>query len=117
MRRRKGQSGPKLDRVIAKGYASNVEALIRARGDYDHISVRAHGSHLLVENCDLSDTVARLTHLGRDHFGLSFQSHTGRWEPMPFEGTLETVTDDLVQTLAPYLERYDFQLETSGKDH
>lgn len=36
---------------------------------------------------------------------------------MPFAGPLDDIAATLVQTLAPYLERWDFSREISGSDH
>lgn len=104
---------------VAHAYAARAQQLIRARGHYSHISVRAYGAHLVVEAIDTtgSQPLARLTHLRAVEFALSFRASNGRWEPMPFAGPLEQVTADLVDTLAPYLDRRNFSVEISGTDH
>ena len=91
--------------------AQKLEALIRGRGDYAHIEVQARAGHLVIESREGKDTkttVARLTPLAGNLYGLSFCAHTGKWEPMPFTGPLEKIADDLLEALAPYLQRMDF---------
>ena len=110
---------PTRSRVEAQACAVRLQALIRARGDYTHVGVRAHGAQLIVEVHDGDEPypVARLTSLGAGEFGLSFHRHTGRWEPMPFVGPLEDVADDLIACLAPYLERRELPVGISGTGH
>jgi hypothetical protein len=106
-------------RSEAEDAARQAEAAIRGRGAYDHVHVRAHGRHLVVE----TDTpegpwpVARLTHLPTGEFGISFRRHTGKWEPMPFAGPLAKVVADLCDTLASYLARDEHPLDTCETDH
>lgn len=89
---------------------------IHALGDYGHVSVRAARGHLLI--CvDADVPVARATPLGAGRFGLSFHSHTGRWEPMPVVADLTHLAHDLVGLLGPYLQRWDFPDRISGTDH
>ena len=99
--------------------AKQVERLIRERGDYDHVFVRPYGSHLIVESRDEQGAlpIARLTYLGGDQFEFAFHRHTGRWEPMPFMGSLQAVTDDLIDTLisSPQVEGAGcFKLKIGG---
>ena len=61
--------------------------------------------------------VARATPLGAGQFGLSFHTHTGRWEPMPVVADLTRLAHDLVGLLGPYLQRWDFPDRNSGSDH
>jgi len=89
---------------------------IRSLGDYDHIRVRAERGHLNIYP-DNHEPIARLTPLGRGDYGLSFRNHSGRWEPMPFAGDISHLASDLVTTLAPYLERWDFSDRKSGSGH
>jgi hypothetical protein len=88
--------------------ALDLQRLIRARGDYAHVSVRPRAGHLNVE-VTASDgeriIVARATPISDDEFGLSFRRHTGQWEPMPVSGTLQEIADGLTTLLAPYLDR------------
>lgn len=95
--------------------AQEFARLLRARGDYEHVTVRAQRGHLILYADD--SPVARLTPLDRDTFGLGFHRHTGRWEPMPFAGPLTEMADTIVQTLAPYLESWRPTDRNSGSDH
>ena len=90
--------------------AESLESLVRARGDYAHIGVRAARGHLLVENRSAPsdpEVVARATPLGGGSYGLSFRTHTGRWEPMPVAGSLAEVAATAVELLGPFLAPYD----------
>lgn len=52
------------------------------QADYAHVAVRAERGHLRVF-IDDGPPVARATPLGANQYGLSFHSHTGRWEKTP----------------------------------
>lgn len=96
--------------------ADVLRRAIHALGDYGHVSVQAARGHLII--CVDDDVpVARATPLGAGHFGLSFHSHTGRWEPMPVVADLTRLAHDLVGLLGPYLQRLDFPGGISGTDH
>jgi len=91
--------------------AGRLQSLVRARGDYGHVAVRAQGSHLLVEVQDgdgEKDLVARATSLAGGQYGLSFKSHTGRWEPLPVQGSIENIAEGLTGLLGPYLDAGNF---------
>ena len=96
--------------------ADVLRRAIHALGDYGHVSVRAARGHLtiLVED---GAPVARATPLGAGQFGLSFHTHTGRWELMPVVADLTRLAHDLVALLGPYLQRWDFPDRNSGSDH
>lgn len=96
--------------------ADTLHRVLQPLGAYAHLSVRAERGHLNIR-VDDGDPVARLTPLGADHYGLSFHSHTGRWEPLPFVGDLAQLAHALVTALGPYLARPDFSDRTSGSDH
>jgi antitoxin (DNA-binding transcriptional repressor) of toxin-antitoxin stability system len=95
--------------------AKQLQASIRALGDYRHILARPNRGHLVILG-DEEQPVARLTPIGSGHWGLSFMHHTGRWEPMPFSGPLQQMADAVVSALSPYLARYEFPLGISGSD-
>ena len=101
---------------ISSHEADTLCPVLHALGEYAHLSVRAERGHLSIR-VDNGDPVARFTPLGADHYGLSFHSHTGRWEPMPFVGDLAQLAHDLVTVVGPYLTRPDFSDRTSGSDH
>lgn len=90
--------------------------VIHALGEYRHVSVRAGRAHLTI-HLDDGTPIARATPLGAGQFGLSFHTHTGRWEPMPVVADLTKLAHDLVGLLGPYLQRWDFSDRNSGSDH
>ena len=96
--------------------AAALTRAIGALGDYAHVVARAERGHLNIYPDDFAP-VARLTPLGTAFFRLGFRTHTGRWEPMPFTGTISQLAEALVDTLGPYLERNDFTDGNSGSDH
>jgi hypothetical protein len=96
--------------------ADVLRRAIHALGDYGHVSVRAARGHLTLY-VDDGPPIARATPLGAGHSGLSFCTHTGRWEPMPVVADLTHLTHDLVGLLGPYLQRYDLPDRKSGSDH
>ena len=90
--------------------AQRLESLVRGKGDYVHIAVCAARGHLLVENRSVQaqpEVVACATPLGGGDYGLSFRTHTGRWERMPVAGSLDDVAAATVALLGPYLAPYD----------
>lgn len=89
-----------------KEAARRAQELIRGKGKYEHVTVQMAGKALVVES--EGEPVAKLTHLVGNTFGLSFCTHSGKWEKMPHSGPLEKVIDDMVETLAPYLEKVPF---------
>ena len=101
--------------VATREQAEHLRRSIAALGDFAHVDVQVCRGHLNIYAGD-REAVARATPLGGGHFGLSFRSHTGRWERLPFAGSPEQIAQDLVRTLAPYLGA-DFLDRNSGSDH
>jgi hypothetical protein len=98
--------------------AAMAEVAIHAFGNFAHVTVRSERGHLnIFADEDCVDAVARLTPIGANTYGLSFHSHTGKWEPMPFAGTLSDLAETVVTVLSPYLERCEFTPEMSRSDH
>ncbi len=92
--------------------AAQLERLIRGKGEYSHIHVRPRAGHLNVESKDSQGgriTIARATPIGAGEYGLSFRTHTGRWDPLPVSGSPEVIVQDLLALLAPYLDRSNLQ--------
>lgn len=92
--------------------AVTLQRLIRERGDYAHVHVQARGGHLVVKTEDNQGTqviIARATPIGGAEYGLSFRTHSGRWEPMPVSGKLEQIVEGLIEMLGPYLDRANLQ--------
>ena len=96
--------------------ANALQRALHALGDYAHLEVRAARGHLNIF-IDDGAPVARVTPIGLNQYGLSFHSHTGRWEKMPFVGDLVPLAHDLVTTLGPYLARPDFSGGIRGSGH
>jgi hypothetical protein len=88
--------------------ARELERLIRARGDYDHVGVRVRAGHLNVEVSNEDGerwVVARATPIRGKEYGLSFRNSSGRYEPMPVSGSLLAVAEGLTDLLGAYLDR------------
>jgi hypothetical protein len=88
--------------------ADRLERMIRQRGDFSHVHVQARAGHLLVKTQDkqgVQDIVARATPIGGGEYGLSFRTHSGRWEPMPVSGGLDQIVGGLLDLLGPYLDQ------------
>jgi hypothetical protein len=90
----------------AEGEAQELQRRLEDLLGHDAATVRPYGQHLLIEvgADETTYTVARFTRLGPRRYGLAFRRHTGRWEPLPVDGTLEEVADSAVVLLAPYFE-------------
>jgi antitoxin (DNA-binding transcriptional repressor) of toxin-antitoxin stability system len=96
--------------------ADALQRSLHALGDYAHVAVRAERGHLNIFVAD-GAPVARLTPIGAHQYGLSFNSHTGRWETMPFVDDLVHLAHDLIAVLGPYLARPDFSGGIRGSGH
>ena len=100
--------------------ATTTDAEILERGihqtsQFAHVRVRLTRGQL--EICPDDEPVARATPLGAGEYGLSFRSHTGKWERMPITGPLDDLAKAVVDTLGPYLEKWNFSDSNSGSDH
>ena len=94
--------------------ADVLRRAIHALGDYGHVSVRAVRGHLTI--CvDEGVPVARATPLVAGQFGLSFHTHTGRWEPMPVVADLTRLAHDLVDSLVPTFNGGTFPTGKAGR--
>lgn len=87
---------------VTPGHAEELQRAIAAAGDFAHVQVSARRGHLYIEP-EPDDPVARATPQAGGQFGLSFHSHTGRWEAMPIVGTLAEVGQAAADMLGPYL--------------
>ena len=97
---------PTAGRTITSSDEEQLRHCIHALGDYADVEIRANRGHLNIGQ-DPDDPVARATPVGGGQYGLSFRSHTGRWEPMPVVGNLEVIAQAAVDMLGPYLARWD----------
>ena len=86
--------------------ARRLQQLISDDFDHDAVIVRPYGQHLVMDMARDGDAypVARLTRLEPGQYGLGFRLHTGRWDPMPVEGSLEEVAKFAAQILAPHFD-------------
>jgi hypothetical protein len=96
--------------------ADALQRALHGLGDYTHVAVRAERGHLNIF-IDDGAPIARVTPIGANQYGLSFHSHTGRWEKMPFGGELVPLAHDLITALGPYLEPPDFSGGIRGSGH
>ena len=106
-----------LTAPVFKDDAARLTQAIRLLGNYSHVTVRAGRDHLNIHTGH-DEPVARFTPLGAGRYGLSFRTHSGRWEAMPFMGNASEIAQALVTALAPYLEPVDdFPRRISGSNH
>ena len=71
-----------------------VQALLDRGESTRGLSVTTWGGHLILGRADDAgaDPRFRLTPLGDGHYGLSLHDRN-RWDPLPFEGTLDELVD------------------------
>lgn len=69
------------------------------------LNVTARGGHLIIGRTDEygADPRFRLTPLGAGAYGLSLYRRK-RWEPLPFEGSLEQLADTMNHELAAWAD-------------
>jgi hypothetical protein len=69
------------------------------------LSVSVRGGHLIVGRTDENgpDPRFRLTPLGGGSYGLSLYRRQ-RWEPLPFEGTLQELAETMNHDLAAWAD-------------
>jgi len=88
-----------------------LEQHLHSSPGLEHLLVHKRGNHLYIahpgsiEAPDQLDPVLRLTHIGSLRYGLSIRLHTGRWEPVPLNGTMEDVLMAAVKMFGPWLEQ------------
>jgi hypothetical protein len=82
-----------------------LEAFLQAGETTAGMSVKAYGGHLIVSRTDEqgADPRFRLTPLGQGAYGLSLYRRR-RWEPLPFEGTLNELADTMNHELAAWAQ-------------
>jgi len=80
--------------------AGELLRLLHERGR-THLTVKARGAHLVIEG---GGPRARLTRLPDGHYGLSLPNFSGRWESLPFAGTLAEVVADLDEQFGFHLD-------------
>ncbi len=90
--------------------ARRLQQLMSKQLDHDAVKVRPYGQHLVMDMACDGDAypVARLTRLEPGQYGLGFRLHTGRWDPMPVEGSLEEVATFAAKMLAPHFDSFNY---------
>ena len=85
---------------------AEIETKIARILGHEAVKVKAYGRHFLIQINDNGqlDTIARLTQIDPKTYGVSFKSHTGRWDPLPEEGSRDEMITLLVGELGPYLD-------------
>jgi hypothetical protein len=85
--------------------AAGLERRLQELLGHQQVKVQPYGRNFLIQ-MDLGEsieTVARLTPLQARIYGAAFRSHTGRWDPLPDEGTRDEMIEAIVSQLGPYL--------------
>ncbi|MHA3903892.1 hypothetical protein ACTPOE_10135 [Castellaniella sp. WN] len=92
--------------LSAKEHATHLQRQLRHLLGHEQIATQTYGHHLLIKRVDDEQltVVARLTELGRNHYGAAFRSHSGRWEPLPGTGSLDEMAQVVATLLQPYLQ-------------
>jgi hypothetical protein len=77
---------------------------------HEQVSVKPYGAHFLIQIEDEAglDTVARITKHNARTWSAAFKSHTGRWEPLPDEGSRDDMVALVVEELGPYLDQSNY---------
>jgi len=85
---------------------AEIETKIAGILGHGAVKVKPYGRHFLIQIDDNGqlDTIARLTQINPKTYGASFKSHTGRWDPLPEEGSRDEMIAMLVEELGPYLD-------------
>ncbi len=82
--------------------ADELLQLLHQRGRA-HLTVKVRGAHLVIHGD--GGPRARLTRLPNGHeYGLSLPSSNGRWESLPFTGSLAEVVADLDEQFGFHLD-------------
>ena len=93
---------------------SKLRGLLDAHKPTADLYVRVHGDHLILgrrepigPNGEMqNEDRVRFTRLSACTYGLSVKRHTGRWERMPFSGSMPEMVDTIAgcmqHLVAPY---------------
>lgn len=109
------KSKTKTPQIATTADAEMLERAIHQTAEFAHVRVRLVRGQL--EICPDEDPVARATSLGGGEYGLSFRSHTGKWERMPITAPLSELAQTVVDALGPFLEQWSFSDSNSGSNH
>jgi len=85
--------------------AEEVQKNLRERLGHAQVHVKPYGRNLLIQMEDAKslETVARLTRINNKTYCAAFRTHTGRWEPLPDEGTRDEMLEVVLDEFGPYL--------------
>lgn len=84
----------------------DLESILQHHPDLGHLLVKKRGKALTIytKGPHGADDRAKLTHVRGDQWGLSLFHHTGRWQKLPFVGSMDQVVEDLINNFGFYLE-------------
>jgi hypothetical protein len=85
--------------------ADRLERELHNRG-HTHFKTAARGKHITayVEYDGEKEPRFRLTALGRNEYGVSFATHTGRWEQAPITGSVTDIVEQIADQFGWHLE-------------
>jgi hypothetical protein len=88
--------------------AEELEEQLHKYDGLKHLRVKKWGESMVIWSGGTADPQkhAKLAHLGRDIWNLSFPKHTGRWEKTPFTGRSQELVEMLVSNFSFYLEKW-----------
>jgi len=96
-----------MAKLIAQPADADELASFLVAGGFGHLRVRRRGDLLTIESGPSDDPYprARLRRVGAQSWRLEMATHTGRWEPTPFQGHRDEIqrllVDNFPWTIAP----------------
>ena len=77
--------------------------------ELNHLKVTKRGVNIVVYSADESgkENRCRFTYIKPGVFILNMANHSGRWEPTPFEGTLEELLEMVIEQFPWTLTDYN----------
>ena len=89
----------------ARLMAAGLERDLRKAVGHDQVKVQPRGRNMLIlmDLGEETEVIGRITQFGPRLFGAAYRSHTGRWDPLPVEGSREEAIEAVVSMLGPYL--------------
>lgn len=86
--------------------AIELQRLLRQHLGHDQVVVEKYGDHMVIDVLTPwgQERIARLTPIGRGHYGLGFRSHTGRWVALPYTGPLKAMAKLTAEQLGGHLD-------------
>ena len=86
-----------------------IESKLQERS-LSHLNVTKRGTNIVIYSEDSDggkENRCRFTYIKPGLFILNMANHTGRWEPTPFEGTLEELLEMVIEQFPWTLTNYD----------